>query len=71
MHHRQTATGDIADFFYQKTADYNIPLNLATLTLEKSLYSNENRVTVILRPLSCFSEFMLSSSYYSTDTRCC
>jgi hypothetical protein len=24
--------GDIADFFYQKTADYNIPLNLATLT---------------------------------------
>jgi hypothetical protein len=41
--------GDIADFFYQKTADYNIPLNLATLTLEKSLYSNENRVTVILR----------------------
>jgi hypothetical protein len=41
--------GDIADYFYQSAAEFNIPLNLATLTLEKSLYSNEKRVTVILR----------------------
>merc|ERR1719313_1989972 len=41
--------GDIADYFYQSAADYNIPLNLATLTLQKSLYSNEQNVTVILR----------------------
>jgi hypothetical protein len=41
--------GDVADYFYLSIADFNIPRNLATLRLEKSLYSNERNVTVILR----------------------
>jgi hypothetical protein len=53
--------GSIAHYFYQQKAEYNIPLNLATLTLDKSLYSNEKKVTVILRGM------MLPTALYLND----